>query len=165
MKLLEDMPSAVTHRPPPRHTRLTLGAASVLLVAASVVGVVVVSGNGGDTSTNRASWTTSASVACERVATQHPVLTQGATARLDPGNVAAIRAGTEALASAVRDLDRPDDDPAVADVVTAGNRSQQAWGALAAGDVTSAQLTEASELTTSFVTGLVDLGADCAAFN
>lgn len=177
MKLLEDMPSAVAHHPTRRRTGITLLVTLALLIVSGIVGATLML-QGTDESSDDAAgggpgqpvalteWVDGATQACATVATEHPVLAQGQAAYSDAANAAAVEAGTRALATAVRDLPRPTDagdNEQVSAVVGLGDQADQAWAAVsAAGSVTPDLLVQASGSTTAFVTGLVDVGADCS---
>lgn len=176
MKLLEDVPSAVTHRPPPRRTKLTLGVAAVFLLVAAVVGIVLVASSGsGDSAADRgprpsgtlADWASGVTDACTTVAAEQPIMAQGPEVRLDVANLAAVDAGTSALVSAVHEVPLPAEEAEQAQastVVVSGDQASQAWTALtgSAAEVTPEQVAQAAELTAGFVAGLTQLGATCA---
>ena len=167
MKLLEDVSSSVTHRPPPRRGTMVLALASVLLLLAAVAGLIAVisSGDTDDATATRDDWVASASQVCSNVADEHPIMTNGASARTDPGNVADVAAGTQALSSGIEELRAPDDDAAVTELVRTGERAGEQWSGLVDGttEVSAASLSEAAELTAAAVTRLDELGADCSA--
>lgn len=178
MKLLEDMPSAVTHRPTERRSGTTLIVTTVLLVVAALVGFILTTsgGNSGDASTDDAAtevtlttWVEGSTAACAAAAAEHPVMTLGAAARMDVANVAAVDAGTRQLAAAVRALPLPtaaDDAAEAGAVVALGDQAEQTWYGLSGTEavkVTPEQLTQASDHNAEFVSGLVALGADCSA--
>ncbi|SDT61650.1 hypothetical protein [Jiangella sp. DSM 45060] len=176
MKLLEDVPSAVAHRPPPRRTRLTLGVAAVFLLVAAVVGVLLVASSGSDDtaadsdprpSGTLADWAAGVTDACTTVAAEQPIMAQGPEVRLDVANLAAVSAGTSALVAAVHDVPLPAEEAEQAQAgatVTAGDQAAQAWTALTdtSTEVTQDQVTQAAELTAGFVAGMTQLGVNCA---
>ncbi|WP_157987890.1 hypothetical protein [Jiangella endophytica] len=177
MKLLEDVPSAVAHRPPPRRTRLTLGVAAVFLLVAAVLGVVLVasSGGAGDTAADRdprpsgtlADWTTAITDVCTTVAAEQPIMAEGPEARLDVANLGAVQAGTSALVAAVHDVPLPAEEAEQAQAsatVAAGDQAAQAWTALtdSTAEAPPEQVAQAAELTAGFVAGMTQLGVNCA---
>lgn len=177
MKLLEDVPSAVAHRPPPRRTKLTLGVAALFLLVAAVAGVLLVASGGGsdDTTADRdprpsgtlADWAAGVTDACTTVAAERPIMAEGPEARLDVANLGAVQAGTSALVAAVHDVPLPAEEAEQAQagaVVAAGDQAAQAWTALtdSSGEATPEQVAQAAELTAGFVAGMTQLGANCA---
>ncbi|WP_298325437.1 hypothetical protein [Haloactinopolyspora sp.] len=167
MKLLEDVSSSVTHRPPPRRGAMTLALTSVLLVLAAAAGLIAVISSGGldDGTATRSDWVASATQVCSDVAGEHPIMTEGAPARTAPDNLADVAAGTQALASGIDELRAPADDPAIDELLSTGERASSQWSALVDGtaEVTAPHLAEAADLTAAIVTGLNELGADCSA--
>jgi hypothetical protein len=143
----------------------------LVVVAASVAGYTLVTGGGDDEQTEAApvqlsAWVDQASATCHSVAEEHPLLSQGTSAREDPDNVAAVDAGVQSLLTGISGLPPlldDDEGDQVNAVVSNGSTLGEAWRELAAADdVSGDQMTAASELTTAFVSGLVELGADCA---
>lgn len=181
MKLLEDMPSVEVRRAPRRRSRITLAITIGILIAGALAGVAMLAnssdlgapadsaaGAGDGEPVALATWVSGVTQACASVADAHPVLTEGAPARAEAANIAAVDAGTRALATAVRDLPAPTAEAESAQTTAAaalGDQADQAWYGLAAApdDATGEQLTAAAGLTTSFVASLTTLGADCAA--
>lgn len=182
MKLLEDMPSAVTHRPTAQRSGVTLIVTVVLLVVAAFIGFILMTSGGtsgddpgGDaagtagTDVTLATWVDGSTSACAAVAAEHPVMAVGAAARTDVANVAAVDAGTRQLVATVRDLPLPTAAADAADagaVVALGDQAEQTWYGLSGTDaakITPEQLIKASDQTAAFVAGLVALGADCSA--
>ncbi|MBB5786402.1 hypothetical protein [Jiangella mangrovi] len=176
MKLLEDVSSAVTHRPPPRRTKLTLGVAAVFLLVAAVVGIVLVASSGGSDDTaadsdprpsgTLADWATGVTDACTTVAAEQPIMAQGPEVRLDVANLPAVEAGTRALVGAVHDVPLPAEEAEQTQanaVVVTGDQAAQAWTALtgSTAETTPEQVTQAAELTAGFVAGLTQLGVNC----
>lgn len=176
MKLLEDVPSAVAHRPPPRRTKLTLAVAAVFLLVAAVVGVMLVASGGGsgDSSADRAprpsgtitDWAAGVTDACTTVAAEQPIMAQAPEARLDVANLSAVRTGTSALVAAVHDVPLPADEAERAQAsaaVAVGDQAAQAWTALTESTVAASpeQVAQAAELTAGFVAGMTQLGANC----
>lgn len=177
MKLLEDVSSAVTHRPPPRRTRLTLGVAAVFLLVAAVVGIVLVASSGGGSNDSAADgdprpsgtladWASGVTDACTTVAAEQPIMAQGPEVRLDVANLAAVEAGTSALVSAVHDVPLPAEEAEQAQastVVASGDQAAQAWTALtgSTAEATPEQIAQAAELTAGFVAGMTQLGVNC----
>ncbi|RIQ22323.1 hypothetical protein [Jiangella rhizosphaerae] len=177
MKLLEDVPSAVAHRPPPRRTKLTLGVAAAFLLVAAVVGVMLVasSGGSGDSATDGeprpsgtiADWAAGVTDACTTVAAEQPIMAQGPEVRLDVANLAAVETGTRALVAAVHDVPLPADEAERAQAnaaVAVGDQAAQAWTTLtdSSAEATPEQVAQAAELTAGFVAGMTQLGANCA---
>lgn len=181
MKLLEDMSSVEVRSTPGKRSRVTLAITGGILVVGAATGFLLLSTSsdlgegsapsdtaGDGTTVELTAWVDGATQACATVAAEHPVLTEGGEARAAVDNIAAVDAGTRALADAVRALPVPTDATAQAQVgeaVALGDQADQAWYGLAGApdDATAEQLGSAAGLTTAFVTGLVDLGADCAA--
>lgn len=177
MKLLEDVSSATAHRPPPRRTKLTLGVTAVFMLVAAVIGITLIASSGGGSDDpaadsgprptgTLADWASGVTDACTTVAAEQPIMAQGHEVRLDPGNLAAVDAGTGALVSAVHNVPLPADEAEQAQAVTvvaAGDQAGQAWTTLAdsSAEVTPEQLTQAADLTTGFVAGLTQLGVNC----
>ncbi|SDU47810.1 hypothetical protein SAMN04488563_2026 [Jiangella alkaliphila] len=178
VKLLEDVPSAVAHRPPPRRTKLTLAVAAAFLLVAAVAGAMLVassSGGSGDSAADRdprpsgtlADWATGITDACTTVAAEQPIMAQGAEARLDVVNLDAVQAGTSALVAAVHDVPLPAEEAEQAQAsatVAVGDQATQAWTALtdSSAEATPEQVAQAAELTAGFVAGMTQLGANCA---
>lgn len=177
MKLLEDVPSAVTHRAPHRRTGLTLAATAVFLLVAAVLGVyLVASGNGSDESADAglpppagtlADWSAGATDVCTTVAAEHPVMAEDPQVRLDPANLTAVADGVHVLVRDVRAVPLPVDEleqERAAAAVAVGEQADDAWAALndSTEQPSADQLTEAAQLTTSFVTGITELGVTCA---
>jgi hypothetical protein len=182
VKLLEDMPSAVTHRPTRQRSGVTLIVTVVLLVVAALIGFILMTSGGtsGDdpaeaaagpagADVTLATWVDGSTSACAAVANEYPVMALGAAARTDGANVAAIDAGTRQLVATVRDLPLPTTAADAAEagaVVALGDQAEQTWYGLSGTDaakITPEQLTEASDQNAAFVSGLVALGADCSA--
>jgi hypothetical protein len=176
VKLLEDVSSAVTHRPPPRRTKLTLGVAAVFLLVAAVVGIVLIASSGGSDETaadsdprpsgTLADWASGVTDACTTVAAEQPIMAQGPEVRLDVANLAAVEAGTSALVGAVHDVPLPAEEAEQAQAstaVVAGDQAAQAWTALigSTAEATPEQVAQAAELTAGFVAGLTQLGVNC----
>lgn len=176
MKLLEDVPSAVAHRPPPRRTKLTLGVAAIFLLVAAIVGVVLIASGGGSDEPagggdprpagTLADWASGVTDACTTVAAEQPIMAQGPEVRLDVANLTAVEAGTNALVGAVHDVPLPAEEAEQAQanaVVVSGDQAAQAWTALtgSTAEVTPEQVTQAAELTAGFVAGLTQLGVNC----
>lgn len=176
MKLLEDMPSAVIHRPTQRRAWVTLAAGGSLLLVAAIVGLILIAQSGGGSGepgrgateegseTSLADWSNTTMATCTAVATAHPVLAQPNVATTD---VAAMATAVSALAAAIREETLPADaaeSSQITPVIALGDQAEQAWKELAAAasGVTPAQVTEASARTTTFVNGLIELGADCS---
>ncbi|PZF83922.1 hypothetical protein [Jiangella anatolica] len=177
MKLLEDVPSAVAHRPPPRRTKLTLAVAAAFMLVAAVAGVVLVASSGGSSdsaadqdprpSGTLADWAAGVTDACTTVAAEQPIMAQGPEVRLDAANLGAVQAGTAALVASVHDVPLPADEAEQAQagaVVAVGDQAGQAWTALTDGSAepTPEQLAQAAELTAGFVSGMTQLGVNCA---
>lgn len=173
MKLLEEATSASPPRPSGKRVWATMSATLLVVVIATYVGFSMLTADGDERDENTPvkmdSWVAEASSTCFRVAEEHPILSKGAEARQDASNVAAVAAGVDALDAGVRDLPPladTDDQERVASVVALGEPAKTAWQQLDGdGEVTDGALSEASELTGTFVAGLVDLGADCGVFN
>jgi hypothetical protein len=177
VKLLEDVPSAVTHRPPPRRTKLTLGVAAVFLLVAAVVGIVLVASSGGgsdETAADRdprpsgtlADWASGVTDACTTVAAEQPIMAQGPEVRLDVANLVAVETGMSALIGAVHHVPLPAQEAEQAQasaVVASGDQAAQAWTALTASsaEATPEQIAQAAEATGGFVAGLTQLGVNC----
>lgn len=176
MKLLEDVPSAVTHRPPPRRTKLTLGVAAVFLLVAAVVGIVLVASSGGsdETAADRdprpsgtlADWASGVTDACTTVAAEQPIMAQAPEVRLDVANLAAVETGMSALIGAVHHVPLPAEEAEQAQasaVVASGDQAAEAWTALTASsaEATPEQIAAAAEATGGFVAGLTQLGVNC----
>lgn len=178
MKLLEDISSATEHRPPNRRPLMTLAVTGVALGVAAILGVILLltGGNGDDDAVvggpgdstdevTMSSWVDGVSQACTDTAATHPILTNGPEARTEPGNVAAADTATRDLAIAVRGIalpTNPEDNTTASDAVKLGDEADQAWYALAAlpsEEVTTEQLTAASDATSAFLGRLGELGA------
>lgn len=170
MKLLEEMPSAGTQRPTRRRVGMTMTVTAVLVLVAAVGGAMLMLQSGDDeaagTSTS-AEWGAAATDVCDRVANEHPTLTEGSPGMDDRDGLTDAAAGIQALVTGVNDVAPPENDAAVDDVVSTGEQMQDAWSAVAddSAEPTEAMLTEARNLRTAFITGLTDLGADCAYLN
>ena len=174
MKLLEDMPSAVTHRPPQRRAWVVLALGVSLLLVAAIAGALLIlqSGDSSDSADAESSadvaladWTATASTTCTTVATEHPVLTQATVVAAD---VAAMAEGTSALATTIREQTLPAGETErtqIGPVVALGDKAEQAWQTLASAgtSITTAQITDATAQQAAFVSGLIELGADCSA--
>lgn len=180
MKLLEDIPSAETHRRP--HMWLTLTMTVVLLVTATTVGTYLVaqSSDGrqqsltdgaatGEPAVSLTEWAQTATTTCRAVASAHPILTEGADARITAANLVAVNAGIQALADGIRGLPpltAESENAEVSQVIAAADSISQAFQALAAADhVTDAQLSQAVGLADALITRLIELGADCSAMS
>lgn len=178
MKLLEDMPSVEIHRATGRRSRVTLTVTLAILVAGALAGVIMLTSSGdvgdgaagsGDSAADGppvalTAWVDGTVQACATVVTDHPVLAGGDPARTDAANIAAVDAGTRALATAVKALPLPtaaDEKAAATAAVALGDQADQAWYGLAAAPdtATAEQLAAASGQTGAFVAGLVELGA------
>lgn len=146
-----------------------MSATLLVVVVASYVGYSMLTADGDERDENTPvqldSWVEEASSTCLRVAEEHPILTQGLDARLDAGNVGAVTAGVSALDSGIRGLPPltdTDDQDQVAAIIALGEPAKAAWQNLDGGDVSEGALGKAAEVTSTYVAGLVDLGADCA---
>ncbi|NED94656.1 hypothetical protein G1H11_04960 [Phytoactinopolyspora alkaliphila] len=171
MKLLEELPSTSTPRPSGKRVLATMTITFLVVVAASVAGYILVTGGGDDEQAETApvqlsAWAEQASSTCHAVAEEHPLLSQGASAREDPDNVATVDAGVQSLLAGIDGLPPlldEDEGDQVDEVLSSGASLGDTWRELAAADeVSGEQLASASELTTAYVSGLVELGADCA---
>lgn len=172
MELLEKVPSTPAEpRPPGKTVWATMSISVLLVVAAAYFGYATLTGDDGEDDAipvQMSKWLENATSTCLAVAEEYPVLTKGASARLDPDNIEPVDAGIRALVTGIRDLPQPDeraDQDSVNAVVALGDPVDDAWQGLQADSVSDDELANASDLTTQFVTGLVDLGADCAVLN
>lgn len=176
MKLLEDLPAVDVEEPPHRPVMAILGGIAVLVVMLGVGLALLLTSDDADPevaspdtaepgmTVDLASWVAGAGRACEEVAGRHDTV-------VDPGDVSLteLDLAVRELAAAVREIPLPTDRGERAEVlpvVLMGDEAEQAWygiSGLDRDDVANAELANADGLTRSFVAGLNDLGADCAA--
>jgi hypothetical protein len=169
LRLLEDLSSSRTPRPPRRRVLATMSVTLLLVVTAAYVGFTMLTGSGDEpdenTPVSMSAWVENASTTCITVAEEHPVLTQSREARLNSDNLDAIESGVDALVTGVRGLpplEEADDQERVNEVVVVGDTAAEAWHALGSDDASDDEMADASAMISAFIDGLVDLGADCA---
>lgn len=179
MKLLADLPAVDVEEPPHRPMFAIMGGVAVLVVMLGVGLALVFSADNppgeqpavttetpSDDTTGLADWIDGASAACRAAGAEH-------TTFVDSGDVslADLDRAVRSLAVAVRDVPLPSDRDTRAQilpVVLMGDEAEQAWygiSGLERDDVSSSELANADSLTRSFLAGLVDIGADCAALS
>lgn len=162
MKLLEES-STVVPRPTRRRVLVTLAIALVLVATATYAGYAMLTGSsdrGENAPTTLSAWVESATSECATITEQYPQLTQGPDVRLDGENLDVVETGFTELASAIGDLPVPgdaDERERVDGVVAAGQEAAAAWADASSDD----EIANASELTSTFVASLVEIGADC----
>ncbi|WP_166347288.1 hypothetical protein [Phytoactinopolyspora limicola] len=169
MKLLEEVSTAPTPRPSGKRVVVTMTATLLLVIAATYFGYTMLTGPGSEADENApvtmSVWVEEASAACHTVAEEHPVLTQGDDTRVDSDNVVRVAAGVQSLDARINDLSPladTADQNAVEPIIALGAPARDAWNAIEADDAGSADdRADASQLTSTFVNGLVELGAEC----
>ncbi|WP_129665654.1 hypothetical protein [Phytoactinopolyspora endophytica] len=169
MKLLEEIPSSTTPRPSGRRVLATMTVTLLVVVGATVAGYTLLMGGGDsdeDAPVEMSSWVEQATATCVTVAEENSILTQGEDAKLAPENISDVAAGVDALVVALDDLpplSSTDDAEQVEAAIALGTPAHEAWQELAnSDDPSGGDIENASELTSTFVAGLVDLGANCA---
>jgi hypothetical protein len=148
---------------------VTLLTTLLLVVAATYVGFTMLTGDGEARDDNApvsmSTWVDEAGDVCFAVAEEFPVLTQGSESRLDSDNLESVTAGVQALDSRIQDLPPLTEDmdqDEVDAIVALGPPARDAWLSLEDDEeVSEDNLADASDLTSTYVTGLVELGADC----
>ncbi|NDL58305.1 hypothetical protein [Phytoactinopolyspora mesophila] len=147
----------------------TLLTTLLIVVAATYVGYTMLVGEGTERDDNApvsmTTWVDEAGDVCFAVAEEYPLLTQGSESRLDSDNLETVSAGVQTLNTRIQDLPPLTEDMAqdeVDAIVALGPPARDAWLSLEDDDdVSEDDLSDASTLTSAYVGGLVELGADC----
>jgi hypothetical protein len=180
VKLLADLPAVDVEEPPHRPKLAIMGGIAVLVLMLGVGLALVFSADnppeepaalapaetGPADAGGLADWVDGASDACRTTAAEHATF-------VDSGDVSLgeLDLAVRSLAVAIRDVPLPPDRDTRAQilpVVLLGDEAEQAWygiSGLERDDVSRDELAYADGLARAFLTGLVDIGADCSALS